>query len=133
MTKNLIILAAGKGQRLYPVTKITPKPLIKIKQKPIIEDTIEKAISAGITEILIVVGYKLEKFTYLISKYNGVKLIKNNEFSFKNNISSLFAVQKNFKNSYIIDGDVLLKTNIFQIPVTQATYFSQFLDGESSE
>lgn len=51
-----IILAGGTGSRLYPLTKVTNKHLLPVGRKPMIFHPIEKLISAGITEILIVTG-----------------------------------------------------------------------------
>ena len=45
------ILAAGKGERLKPLTNNTPKPLILIKGKPLLEWNLLKLKSAGITDV----------------------------------------------------------------------------------
>lgn len=52
-----MILAAGKGERMMPLTKDTPKPLLKIHGKPLIEYAIEKLKAAGITDIVINTAY----------------------------------------------------------------------------
>lgn len=51
-----IILAGGTGTRLYPLTKVTNKHLLPVGRKPMIYHVIEKLVSAGIFEILIVTG-----------------------------------------------------------------------------
>jgi len=61
--KNLIsipvvIMAGGKGTRLMPFTNVLPKPLIPIKDKPLIEHIIEKFTSAGCDEFYITLNYK---------------------------------------------------------------------------
>ena len=53
-----IILAGGKGTRLAEYTKIIPKPMVKIKKKPIILFIIEHFYKYGIKEIIIAGGYK---------------------------------------------------------------------------
>src|SRR3989344_7915186 len=55
-----VILAAGEGKRLRPLTLDRPKPMIELLGKPILEHTIENLPSA-INELVIVVGYKSEK------------------------------------------------------------------------
>ena len=65
-----IILAAGLGTRLRPMTDNTPKALIKVKGKPLVEYQIEFLKEKGIDEIIVVVGYLHEKFDYLKEKYD---------------------------------------------------------------
>ncbi|MFX0138141.1 MAG: bifunctional sugar-1-phosphate nucleotidylyltransferase/acetyltransferase [Candidatus Hodarchaeota archaeon] len=55
-----VILAAGKGKRLMPITSSRPKPMIPLAGKPILEYTILGLKDAGINEILLIVGYKEE-------------------------------------------------------------------------
>ena len=60
-----IILAAGLGTRLRPMTDNTPKALIKVNDKPLVEYQIEYLKEKGIDEIIVVVGYLHEHFDYL--------------------------------------------------------------------
>jgi NDP-sugar pyrophosphorylase family protein len=60
MKPTAIILAGGEGTRLRPLTDTTPKPLLPIKGKPIIEHAINNFKMHGITNIIISVGYKAE-------------------------------------------------------------------------
>lgn len=53
-----VILAAGKGTRMKEITKAIPKPMVKIKGKPLLEYIITYIKNAGISEFGIVVGYK---------------------------------------------------------------------------
>lgn len=66
-----VILAAGEGKRLKPITSTRPKPLIPLAGKPLLEYTILGLKEAGIDEILLVVGYKEE----MIKDYfkNGIE------------------------------------------------------------
>lgn len=56
-----VILAAGTGKRLEPLTNVRPKPMIPVANKPILEHLIERIARAGIDEIVLVVGYKRER------------------------------------------------------------------------
>ena len=62
-----VILAAGEGKRLRPITSSRPKPLIPIAGKPLLEHTILGLKAAGIDEVLLIVGYKEQ----LIKDYFG--------------------------------------------------------------
>jgi len=52
-----MILAAGRGERMRPLTDTTPKPLLKVNNKALIEYTIENLVKAGITDIVINLAY----------------------------------------------------------------------------
>lgn len=62
-----VILAAGKGTRMKEITKEIPKPMVKIKNKPMLEHIICFLKNAGITDFGIVVGYKRS----IVKKYFG--------------------------------------------------------------
>lgn len=63
-----ILLAAGIGSRLRPLTLETPKPLIKINDESMIERQIKFLKEVGINEIIVVTGYLKEKFNFLKEK-----------------------------------------------------------------
>ena len=83
--KRAIIMAAGKGERMHPVTETTPKPLIPVNGKRMIDTVIEALHENGITEIYIVTGFLKEQFEVLTSKYSGVRLIENPFYETCNN------------------------------------------------
>ena len=105
--KNAIILAAGQGTRLRPYTDITPKPLLKVHEKPMIENIIEHLHIGHIYDITIVTGYMHEKFEYLKEKY-GVNLVYNDKYMTMSNISSLYAVKDLLSTTVIMDGDQII-------------------------
>ena len=74
-----ILLAAGMGTRLRPLTLKTPKPLIKVNGESMIEKQIKSLKEIGIDEIIVVTGYLNEKFEFLKEKY-GVKIIYNDKY-----------------------------------------------------
>ncbi len=57
-----MILAAGRGERLRPLTDHTPKPLLKAGDKPLIVHLIEKLVAAGFNELIINYAYLGEQF-----------------------------------------------------------------------
>ena len=56
-----VILAAGKGERLYPLTTLQPKVMLPIGNKPILQYVVEALAANGVPEIIIVVGYHREQ------------------------------------------------------------------------
>ena len=69
-----VIIAAGMGKRLNPITSTIPKPMIPLGGKPLLEHSILSLREVGITEVLIIVGYKEE----IIKDYFGGGLSKFN-------------------------------------------------------
>lgn len=129
---NAIILAAGFGQRFIPMTFETPKGLLKVNGKPMLEGQIEQLHEKGIEEIILVVGYMKEAFDYLIDKY-GVKLVFNPEFSTKNNLASLYHALPYLKNSYLLCADNWIEENIFARYEAQSWFSCLYQQGPTAE
>ena len=108
-----IILAGGRGKRLRPITDYIPKPLISIKNIPIIEWQIKYLKKFGISEVIICSGYKTEMIeNYLKNKKLGIKIT----FSIENKpLGTGGAIKKagkkiKDKSFMVINGDII--TNI---------------------
>ena len=106
--KRAIFLAAGFGSRMVPITLNTPKPLVLVNGKKIIETLLDAVIKAQIPEIIIVTGYLKDQFEILLKKYPNVKLVYNDKYNEMNNISSAYAVKDYFQNSYVLESDLVL-------------------------
>lgn len=106
--KRAILLAAGFGSRMRPITLNTPKPLVMVHGKRIIESIIEALIAVDITEIYIVRGYLGEQFDVLKEKYPFITLVDNPLYNVTNNISSAFAVRDKFQSAYVMEADLLI-------------------------
>ena len=127
-----ILLAAGMGTRLRPLTLETPKSLVKVNGKPMLERQVESLREVGVEEIIVLTGYLNEKFEYLKEKY-GVKLVHNDKYNVYNNIYTMYLVRDYLKDSYVIDADVYLHKNIFKEKVEDSTYFSGYKEGFKGE
>jgi CTP:phosphocholine cytidylyltransferase-like protein/thiamine kinase-like enzyme len=127
---NAIILAAGMSTRFVPISYELPKGLISVKGEVLIERIIRQLQEAGVNEVVVVVGYMMEKFLYLRDKYN-VKLVVNNEYSSKNTHSSIYVARDYLKNTYICCSDNYYPENPFHKYEYKAYYCSIFLPGIS--
>ena len=106
--KRAIIMAAGFGSRMQPVTLTTPKPLVQINGVRMIDTVISGLHHNNIYEIYIVAGYLKEQFYELESQYPGVKIIDNPYYDTCNNISSLYVAREHIENAIILDGDQII-------------------------
>ena len=109
-------MAAGFGNRMKPVTLNTPKPLIKVNGKRMIDTIIDGLHKNGIDEIYIVVGYLSEKFQELLEKYPNLNFIKNPYYDTCNNISSLYVARNLISNAIILDGDQIIYNDAILSP-----------------
>lgn len=106
--KRAIFLAAGFGSRLVPITLNTPKPLVLVNGKKIIETLLDAVVKAEIPEIIIVTGYLNEQFEILLKKYPNIKFVYNKKYNEANNISSAYLVRDKFCNAYVLESDLYL-------------------------
>ena len=121
--KRAIIMAAGKGTRMSPITEVTPKPLVAVHGTPMIENIINALHKNNINKIYVVVGYMKEKFKYLTEKYPDITLIENPYYDKCNNISSLYVVKDYLEDCMILDGDqVIYNPNILSPEFEKSGY-----------
>ena len=121
---NAIILAAGMGTRLRPLTNDCPKCLVAVNGVPMVERQIQFLKEKGIDDITLISGYKAEALEYLKDRY-GVDIVFNDKYDTCNNIHSLYIVKERFHDTYVLEGDVYMDKNILLSEVSQSTYFAR--------
>lgn len=132
--KRAIIMAAGKGERMRPVTETTPKPMVKVNGVRMIDSVIQALHANGIHEIYIVVGYLKEQFEVLTKEYEGVTLIDNPYYDQCNNIASLYVARDYIENAIILDGDqIVYNADIFAAEFERSGYNCVWTDGHTNE
>lgn len=132
--KRAIIMAAGIGKRMQPVTFNTPKPLIEVNGKRMIDSVIDALHDNGIYEIHIVVGYLKEKFNVLSEKYQEIHLIENPYYDTCNNISSLYVARDYIEDAIILDGDqIIYNSSILHPSFEKSGYNAVWTDEKTDE
>ena len=129
-----IILAAGKGSRLYPITLTKPKGLLEVGDETILDRLIRQLKIAGIQDILIVVGYQKE---VLIDHFgSNVRYSFYNDFSKTNNLHTLWSVREELDENVVITfSDLVVDQKIIDdlvhsnSEITMAIDTSQVLSG----
>lgn len=106
--KRAIFIAAGFGSRLVPITFNTPKPLVRVHGKRIIDGLLDACLEAGINEIYIVRGYLAEQFDQLLYKYPMIRFLENPVYNEANNISSAMVARYMLSNAYVFEADLLI-------------------------
>ena len=105
--KRAVFIAAGFGSRMVPITLNTPKPLVRVHGRRIIDFLIDACLAAGIEEIYIVRGYLSEQFDQLLYKYPMIKFLENPAYNDANNISSALVARYLLSNAYVLEADLV--------------------------
>lgn len=115
-----VILAAGVSARLRPLTDNTPKCLLKIGGKTILERTLDNLRAYNLDDIIIVTGYFEEQIKSFVEKYYpqlNVTYIFNEQYDTTNNIYSLWMTKDLVMNNemLLMDSDILFDKKILEL------------------
>ena len=116
---KVIILAAGMGKRLSPLTTSTPKPLVKVGEKLLIDHILDTLEELGVGEVVVVGGYLAEKLGRHLEDRNGeLTFVVNRDFTKGNLLSLITAFQ-------YLEGDVLVMNSDHIYPLTLLRQFTE--------
>ena len=119
-----IILAAGEGKRLRPLTENIPKCMVKLFGKSILERQVNLFKNCGINEICVVRGYNKEKINI-----SDLKYYFNKKFDITNMVETLFCAKNEFNESIIISyGDIIYERKILDKLIKSNEDFSVIID-----
>ena len=104
-----VILAAGEGKRMHPLTYTRPKVMLPIANKPILEWNLENAISAGFKEFIFVISYKSEMVRnyFQDGKKWKVKIEYVNQGEPKGTAHAISVVEKFVNDFIVLSGDTI--------------------------
>ena len=133
VVRRAIIMAAGIGKRMQPLTFETPKPLIRVNGVRMIDTVVDGLRTNGINEIYVVVGYLKEQF-FEWGREKGVQIIENPYYDKCNNISSLYVAREHLGDCIILDGDqIIYNPTILDPRFILSGYNAVWCEGETNE
>jgi NDP-sugar pyrophosphorylase family protein len=131
-----VILAAGMGTRLRPLTDLTPKCLVPVGGKAMLEYQLEGLAEAGLQECVLVVGYRGSQITNRIgNNHRGVAIsyVENPRYQETNNLYSLWLAKDWLDDDIVlIEGDLLFEVDLIrqliQYPASSVAVVDQYQD-----
>ncbi len=134
IVKQAVIMAAGIGKRMQPLTFEVPKPLVKVNGIRMIDTVIHGLRVNGIREIYVVVGHLKEQFFEWARNEQEIHLIENPYYDCCNNISSLYAAREHLDDSIILDGDQMVyNPSVLDAHFTVSGYNAVWCENETEE
>ncbi|KLO21316.1 hypothetical protein X275_09555 [Marinitoga sp. 1197] len=113
---KVLIMAGGKGTRLYPLTKVIPKPLVPYRDKTIIEKIMEQFLNSGFDEFILSVNYKKDLIKNYFSelKYN-IEYIEEKDFLGTAGSIAYLRLYNMKRPFFVANCDVLLNINFSEV------------------
>ena len=106
--QRAVIMAAGFGKRLLPLTAVTPKPMLSLNGRRFIDTSLDALLAAGIEEIYIVRGHLAHRFDELLADYPMIRFIENPDYASANTISSVYYAREHLQNAYLLEADLIV-------------------------
>ena len=110
MIENALILAAGKGTRMWPLTENVPKPLLPISGVPIIKRQIDELKKVGVKKVYILIGYQMNEIpNYLDKNETEIKIDYIVQEEQKGTGHAVKMAENKIKGSfYCLNGDIII-------------------------
>jgi len=104
-----VILAAGQGTRMRPLTDATPKPMLPVADRPLAAHTADAAVDAGASELVFVVGYEADQVrSYFGEEYRGVPVAYATQSEQRGTADAVRAAREHIDGDFaVLNGDNL--------------------------
>ncbi len=110
MIETVIVLAAGQGTRLRPLTDNLPKGMVPLHGKALLEWQLDSIKSTGVKNIVIVTGYEADSI-----QFEGVTTVVNERFAETNMVASLMCAKEHFGDGFVLAySDIVYRPEVLQ-------------------
>lgn len=132
-SRRVIIPAAGRGNRLRPLTDTIPKPLVELDGKPLLQHSLEKLGSTGrVSEVVLVVGHMRDTIREAVERWSPpfpVHFVDNLEYDHTNSLQSLWLTERWWTEGFVLlDSDIYYDKRLLQ-PLFEAREDVMVVDG----
>ncbi|PTN11971.1 sugar phosphate nucleotidyltransferase [Nitrosomonas aestuarii] len=137
-----IILSAGQGRRLLPLTENSPKCLLPVANKPVLAWQIDALQTAGIDEIVIVAGFQVRQIEALLqARYadrSSIRIVFNPFYEVADNLASCWLARSDMSSDFLLlNGDTVIEPKlVLQVlnspsaPITLSVDFKKSYDAD---
>lgn len=113
-----IILAAGQGRRLLPLTTDLPKCLLEVQGQALIHWQLDALAAAGCDEVVVVVGFGAEQVEAVLARRpeaHRIRTVYNPFYAVSNNLASCWIAREEFdRDCLLLNGDVVFQADVIQ-------------------
>jgi choline kinase len=110
-----VLMAAGKGSRLQPLTNDRPKSLLEIDGKPLLIHQIEMLKENGVRDFIIVTGYRADQVEKAVAHFSGIQLVHNPFYEHCNVLGSFYLTLPYLNDGFVYaHADTLFEMEILK-------------------
>ncbi|WFU62507.1 phosphocholine cytidylyltransferase family protein [Bradyrhizobium brasilense] len=141
--KKAVILAAGVGSRLRPLTDLRPKPLVEVNGTPILHNALGALEAVGVKEVTLVVGYRKDAIQYACGhRFNtlAIKYVESVAYDHTGSAYSLWLARDSLLSgdSYLLEGDVFFEVDVLRhltkaLDIAAVAPFTEMMEGSAVE
>jgi choline kinase len=127
VTTQAVILAAGLGSRLRPLTDARPKALVPLGGQPVLGHALDALVAHGVTSVVVVVGYAAETVMAYAGQRTDVRLrcVENPEYATTNTLGSLLCAEPAVRGDFLLlDGDLMFEPSVLPPLLVAGTWLA---------